>query len=119
MGRAKNRQVAITPGKYTAVKNLEIPPEGQVVHLKDFGRVKVFQKKFKNDIERYYIMFLPEIKETEAITRIDGLTTHSIHWGIECDRRAIKQLCGIKRLLVRTYPAIFTHFFCSSRAFVQ
>ncbi len=48
MGTAKNRQVAITPGKDTAVKNLEIPPEGQVVHLKDFRRVKVFQKKFKN-----------------------------------------------------------------------
>jgi hypothetical protein len=50
--RAKNRQVAITTGKYTAVKNLEIPPEGQVVHLKDFRRFKVFQKKFKHDIER-------------------------------------------------------------------
>jgi hypothetical protein len=50
MGIAKNRQVAISPGKHTAVKNLGIPPQGQVVHLKDFGRVKVFQKKFKNDI---------------------------------------------------------------------
>ena len=49
MGIAKNRQVAMIPGKYTAVKNLEIPPEGQVVHLKKFGQVKVFQKKFKND----------------------------------------------------------------------
>ena len=48
MGRAKNRQEAITPGKYTAVKNLEIPPEWQVVHLKDFGRVKVFQQRFTN-----------------------------------------------------------------------
>lgn len=119
MGIAKNRQVAITSGKYTAVKNLKIPPEGQVVHLKNFGRVKVFQKKFKNDIERYYIMFLPDIKETETITRIDFLTRHSIHWGIECYHRAIKQLCGIKRFLVRTKDAILTHFFCSIRAFVQ
>ncbi len=119
MGIAKNRQVAITSGKYTAVKNLKIPPEGQVVHLKNFGRVKVFQKKFKNDIERYYIMFLPDIKETETITRIDFLTRHSIHWGIEFYHRAIKQLCGIKRFLVRTKDAILTHFFCSIRAFVQ
>jgi hypothetical protein len=42
--------------------------------------VKVFQKKFKNDTERYYIMFLPDIKETEDITRSDFMTTHSIHW---------------------------------------
>jgi hypothetical protein len=119
MGIARNRQVAITPGKYTAVKNLEIPPEGQVVYLKNFGQVKVFKKQFKNDIERYYIMFLPDIKETEAVTRSNFMTTHSIHWGIECYHRAIKQLCGIKRFLVRTKPAILNHFFCSIRAFVQ
>lgn len=119
MGIARNRQVAITPGKYTAVKNLEIPPEGQVVYLKKIGQVKVFKKQLKNDIERYYIMFLPDIKEIEAVTRSNFMTTHSIHWGIECYHRAIKQLCGIKRFLVRTRPAILNHFFCSIRAFVQ
>jgi len=119
MGIAKNRQVAMIPGKYTAVKNLEIPASGQVVHLKKIGQVKVFQKKFKNDTERYYIMFWPEIKETEVITRSDFLTTHSIHWGIECYHKAIKQLCGIKKFMVRSSPAIVTHFFCLIRAFVQ
>lgn len=119
MGIAKNRQVAITPGKYTSVKDIEIPDEGQVVHLKDFGRVKVFRKMFKNDTERYYIIFLPDILETEAITRVDFLATHSLHWGIECYHRAIKQLCGIKRFFVRTTEAILNHFFCSIRAFIQ
>jgi hypothetical protein len=119
MGIAKNRQVAMIQGKYTAVKNLEIPPSGQVVHLKKVGQVKVFQKKFKNDTERYYIMFWPDIKDTEVITRSDFLTTHSIHWGIECYHRAIKQLCGIKKFMVRSSPAIVTHLFCSIRAFVQ
>ena len=38
MGIAKNRQLARVPGKYTAVKNLEIPPGGQVVHLKKIGQ---------------------------------------------------------------------------------
>lgn len=121
MGIAKNRQVAITPGKYTAVKNIEIPPSGQVVYLKNFGQVKVFQKQFKNDVQRYYIMFLPDIKDkdTEALTRSDFLTAHSIHCVRECYHRAIKQLCGIKKFMVRTSPAILTHFFCSIRAFVQ
>jgi hypothetical protein len=64
-------------------------------------------------------MFWPEIKETEVITRSDFLTTHSIHWGIECYHRAIKQLCGIKKIMVRSSPAIVTHFFCSIRAVVQ
>ena len=120
MGIAKNRQVARIPGKYTAVKNLEIPrPRASCSSQKNRAAVKVFQKKFKNDTERYYIMFWPEIKETEVITKSDFLTTHSIHWGIECYHRAIKQLCGIKKFMVRSSPAIVTHFFCSIRAVVQ
>jgi hypothetical protein len=59
------------------------------------------------------------IKETEVITRSDFLTTHSIHWGIECYHRAIKQLCGIKKIMVRSSPAIVTHFFCSILDLVQ
>ena len=121
MGIAKNRQVAAIPGKYTytAVKNLEVSLEGQVVYLKDFGQVKVFRKMFKNDIERYYMMFVPDLLDTEAITTSSFRVTHSIHWGIECYHRAIKQLCGIKRFMVRTSNAILTHFFCSIRAFIQ
>ena len=33
--------------------------------------------------------------------------------------RAIKQLCGIKKFVVRTAEAIVTHVFCSLRAFTQ
>lgn len=120
MGIAKNCQVARIPEKYTAVKNLEIPrPLASCSSQKNRAAVKVFQKKFKNDTERYYIMFWPDIKENEVITRSHFLTTHSIHWGIECYHRAIKQLCGIKKSMVRSSPAIVTHFFCSIRAFVQ
>ena len=53
MGIAKNRTVSIKPGEYTQVQNLEIPETGIMVHLKKFGRVKVFQKTFKNAGERY------------------------------------------------------------------
>ena len=119
MGIAQNRQVALIPRKYTAVKNIVIPPEGQIVHLKDFGRVKVFRKMFKNDIERYYIICLPTLNAIEKITFGYFLGIHSTHWGIECYHRAIKQLCGINRFLVRTSEAILTHVFCSLRAFIQ
>ena len=53
MGIAKNRTVSIKVGEYTQVQNLEIPDEGLVVHLKKFGRVKVFRKTFNNVTERY------------------------------------------------------------------
>ena len=64
-------------------------------------------------------MFLADIEQLTEITRRDFREFHSIHWGIECYHRAIKQLCGIKRFVVRTSEAIMTHLFCSLRAFIQ
>ena len=119
MGIAKNRQVSQILGQYTSVSQLDIPPDGLVVYLKKFGWVKVFRKDFKNEISRYYIIFLSEIEQLEEITREDFREFRSIHWGIECYHRALKQICGIKRFLVRTSEAIITHFFCSLRAFIQ
>lgn len=43
----------------------------------------------------------------------------STHWGRECYHRALKQLSGLKKFLVRKSPAILNHFFCSIRSFVQ
>ncbi len=119
MGIAKNRQVAINGGKYTQVQNLEIPAQGLVVHLKEFGYVKVFCHTFKNEVDRYYIMYLPNLDATFALTRMEFKQVRAIHWGIECYHRAIKQLCGISRFMVRTTEAIMTHFFCAIRAFTQ
>ena len=72
------------------------------MHLKSFGKVKVFQKVFKNGEPRYYIIFLPEAEEDAliAITRVEFKALHSIHWGIECYHRAIKQVCGIEQFMV-------------------
>jgi hypothetical protein len=70
-------------------------------------------------IERYYIIFLLNPEDIKELTRINFRELHSTHWGIECYHRAIKQLCGIKRFLVRTTEAILTHFFCSLRAFTH
>lgn len=119
-------------------KNLEIPEEGLIVHLKSFGKVKVFQKIFsqgetlsrkatrcananKNGEPRYCIIFLPEAEEDAliAITRVEFKALHSIHWGIECYHRAIKQVCGIEQRMVGTTEAIKTHFFSAIRAFTQ
>jgi len=44
MGITKNRKVSLDGIEYTQVKNLKIPDTGLVVHLKNFGRVKVFRE---------------------------------------------------------------------------
>ena len=119
MGIAKNRKVAMNSGEYTQVQALKIPDEGLLVYLKKFGYVKVFRKNFKNEVDRYYIMYLPEKDATEQFTRTQFKEFHSIHWGIECYHRAIKQVCGIERFMVRTTEAIKTHFFSAIRAFTH
>ena len=117
MGIAKNRLVVINGQKSTQVQALEIPDEGLVVHLKKLGNVKVFRQTFKNAVARYYIMYLPDIEATKQLTRVEFKEYHAIHWGIECYHRAIKQVCGIERFMVRTTSAIKTHFFSAIRAF--
>jgi hypothetical protein len=97
----------------------EIPEDGLLVYLKNFVRVKVFRKSFKNETQRYYIMYIPEKDTLDSIYRADFKELHSIHWGIECYHRAIKQVCGISRFMVRTADAIRTHFFSAIRAFTQ
>jgi len=89
------------------------------MYLKKLGYVKVFRRTFKNESDRYYIMYLPDLDVTKQLTRIEFNEFHSIHWGIECYHRAIKQVCGISQFMVRTSEAIKTHFFCAIRAFTQ
>jgi hypothetical protein len=119
IGVAKNRKVSIDGKDYIQLQKLEIPERGLVVYLKKFGQVKVFGKTFKNEVKRYYIMYLPKLQKIERITRQEFKQFHSIHWGIECYHRAIKQLCGIERFMVRTTDAIKAHFFSTIRAFTQ
>jgi len=89
------------------------------VYLKSFGRVKVFRKSFKNETYRYYIMYAPGKDTLSSISRTEFKEVHSIHWGIERYHRAIKQVCGIGRFMVRTTEAIRNHFFSAIRAFTQ
>lgn len=119
VGVAKNRSCSINGRDYTQLQNLEIPDNGLIVHLKSFGKVKVFQKNFKNEDRRYYIMFVPNEDALIIITQVEFKELHAIHWGIECYHRAIKQVCGIERFMVRTTEAINTHFFSAIRAFIH
>lgn len=64
-------------------------------------------------------MYLPNLDATLALIRMEFKQVRAIRWGIECYHRAIKQLCGISRFIVRTTEAIMTHFFCAIRAFTQ
>lgn len=119
IGIAKNRQVSIKKGKYQPVESLDIKENGTIVYLKDFGKVKVFKKHFKNGIVRFYILFCQDNQDLEEIDKTKFIDLKAIPWGIECYHRALKQLCGINKFIVRKSEAILTHFFSSLRAFIK
>lgn len=81
--------------------------------------MKLFRTVFKNEDDRHYILYLPELKELEQTTRQEFQKIHDIHWGIESYHRATKQVCSLERFMVRDTEAIKNHIFCSIRAFVQ
>jgi hypothetical protein len=113
-----NRLVALDAQTYVQVHRLEIPPDGVIVHLKQFGTVKVFRTVFKEEF-RHYILFLPDAAALEACTESQFKRLHDHHWGIEQFHRAVKQVCNIERFHVRDPDAIHTHIFSALRAFVQ
>jgi hypothetical protein len=118
-GVEKNRTISNEPHKYFQVSIIEIPDEGLITHFRGFGWVKVFRKEFKNEDSRHYILYLPEPADMEPITRSQFLTIHDTHWRIESFHRALKQVCGICRFMVRDSYAIKTHIFCALHAFVR
>ena len=122
-GVEKNRTVSNEPGKYCQVRTLEIPNEGLITHLREFGFVKLFRKVFKKEDSRHYIFYQSDDENPkevlQQITRSEFITIHDTHWGFESFHRAVKQLCGICRFMVRDSHAIKTHIFCSLQAFVR
>jgi Transposase DDE domain len=100
------------------VQTLEIPDEGLMVYLQEFGWVKVFCQNFKNEV-RYYLMFLPNLEALQQLTRQQFRQIHDQHWQIETFHRVIKQVCNIERFFVRDGQAIRNHFFCALRAFAK
>lgn len=118
-GVEKNRTVSNEPGKYCQVSSLDIPDQGLRTHLREFGFIKLFRKVFKKEDSRHYILYLPDEESLQEITRSEFVTIHDTHWGIESFHRAIKQVCGICRFMVRDTHAIKTHIFCSLQAFVR
>lgn len=117
-GIADNRKVSLERGREVQVQTLEIPDEGLVVYLKEFGWVRVFCQNFKHEV-RYYLMFLPDLEALQQLNRQQFRHIHDQHWHIETFHRVIKQVCNIEQFFVRDAQAIRNHCFCALRAFTQ
>ena len=120
-----NRKVSAEKGSWIQIQQLDIPEDGLVVWLLNFGQVKLFRTHLKDQV-RHYAVHLPEEKnpsndETKlsAFERITFDTLHDQHWQIEQYHRAIKQVCNIESFQVRGKVAVKNHLFAAICGYVE
>ncbi len=97
-----------------AVREVEIPTEGRVVHLKAYGMVKVFRTVAKDgDAGHYWATDDLEMSES------DREELEESGWSIEVYHRALKQCCGVERSQARGERAQRNHLGLALRAFLR
>lgn len=65
-GVEKNRTVSNQPGKYQQVSSLDIPDEGLVTHLKEFGFIKLLRKDFKKGDSRALCFIFTRFRKNDS-----------------------------------------------------
>jgi len=113
-----NRLVSVEKGSWVQVQQLDVPEDGLVVWLKNFGRVKLFRTRLKDQL-RHYASALPNDEQAASFDHKTFAEQHGRHWQIEQYHRAIKQVCNIERFQVRSKGAIKNHLFAAICGFVQ
>ena len=115
----------IEKGTLVQVQTLDIPSDGLVVWLRDFGQVKLFRTHLKDQV-RHYAMYLPENtdqpddgEQFDTLNQVEFDKLHSQHWQIEQYHRAIKQVCNIESFQVRGKTAVKNHLFAAICSYVE
>ena len=115
-----NRRVSVEKGRWVQVQQLDIPDEGRMVWLRDFGEVKLFRTRLKDQL-RHYVVFLPPT-DSDPYSRFGRRAfekVHDQHWRIEQYHRLIKQVCHIERFQVRGKVPILNHIFAALCSYVH
>ena len=84
-----NRTVSVEKSAWVQVQRLDIADEGRMVWLRNFGPVKLFRTRLKDQL-RHYVVCLPDAQRNSAFTRLDFQKLHDQHWGIEQYHRLLK-----------------------------
>ena len=113
-----NRRVSTEKGTWVQVQKLDIPGDGMLVWLRDFGNVKLFRTRLKDQL-RHYVVFLPEAEAYEAFKQADFQKLHDQHWLIEQYHRMIKQVGNIEKFQVRGKVPILNHIFAALCGYIH
>ena len=108
-GLKANRKV----NKNETLRNIDIPVEGLVVHLRGYGWIKVFKFETKKGRIDYIGTSLTNLSRTEIEKIYDA------RWGIEVYHRELKQTCGIARCQSRTGRAQRNHICLAVLAWIK
>lgn len=118
-GVESNRRVSVEKGHWVQVQQLDVPPEGRQVWLREFGEVKLFRTRLKDQL-RHYMVFLPstDVDRYTSFGQSEFEKVHHQHWRIEQYHRLIKQVCNIERFQVRGKVPILNHIFAALCSYV-
>ena len=95
------------------ISAVEIGPQGQVVHLKGYGFIKVFRTVSTNgDVEHWATSHV-------KMWELERLGVAEKTWVIEHYHRGIKQFCGIERCQARSGRVQRNHIALAIRAFLR
>ena len=108
-----NRQVNPDDSGNVAIRHLAIPPQGQQVHLRGYGFVRVFRTVADNGRAAYWASSDLDLTPT----RRQELAHQA--WAIEDYHRGLKQCCGVERAQVRAARAQIAHIGFAIRAFLR
>lgn len=113
-GLKSNRVVRTGTGKGDKynIKNLPIPDNGRIVHLKKFGQVKVFRITTTDGRTEYYAT------NNLSSSSADIRDAAARRWKIEEYHRGLKQTVGIENCQARTARSQRTHIYCSILSFL-
>ncbi len=114
-----NRRVSVEKGQWIQVQALtDIPADGLAVWLRDFGLVKLFRARLKDQL-RHYVVLMPDSSRQETFNEKSFQALHDNHWKIEQYHRMIKQVCHIESFQVRGKIPISNHIFAALCSYVH
>jgi IS4 transposase len=108
-----NRLVNPNNTKNRPLETIEIFPQGTVVHLREYGFIKVFRLVPKEGDTQYWATDILDMDESKR----ESLSNKS--WKIEEYHRGIKQFCGVEKCHARKKDSQRTHVMFSLRAFLR
>jgi hypothetical protein len=115
-----NRRVSVEKGRWVQVQQLDIPAEGRMGWLREFGEGKLLRTRLKDPL-RHYVVFLPspDSDPYSSFGHREFAKVHDQHWRIEQYHRLIKQVCHIERFQVRGKVPILNHIFAALCRYVH